>query len=312
MFGVVPTVSSCRYGDSSAELHFHIGRWLQSGWAYQVAAAHANFEAGYTSLPADWPRLTPDVTADPGRGFTGTSVIMAVDMDSTSATFNTILFGFRNNAGSPIVWMPSPLFEGVFEAGTTYGIGVSIYEQGSCVRVKDVTSAVLPSLPDSGPRASWTCRGPYVRLFPALPDAAFNGTSYYGGDPSHQFARSRLFSDGGSWAAGVNDMAQFIQANLGSECVVFCVLVQCQHNYNNQVTAYKLQRSMDALAWEDVLNRSGGAEFPCELLDGSRVAANRSFVPFRTRFVRLLPTAWHGHVSLRWDVMGAPAPIGGL
>jgi len=73
--------------------------------------------------------------------------------------------------------------------------------------------------------------------------AQISASSHYDENlvPSH----GRLHYKGirGAWAAGVNDLNQWIQIDFGIETTVTYVATQGRYNYSQWVTQYKLQYS---------------------------------------------------------------------
>ena len=106
-----------------------------------------------------------------------------------------------------------------------------------------------------------------------------------------------------------------LQADMGAKFLVNSILIQGRADANQWVTRFKVRVSDDTLHWVNVLS------------DGTTTDAADGFVfqgntdrntvvqvtfenPILTRHVRLLPQAFVGHYSLRWEVLACEAPGG--
>jgi hypothetical protein len=98
-------------------------------------------------------------------------------------------------------------------------------------------------------------------------------------------------------------MHQWIQVNFGGESrwVTEVHLQGRGRDCDQWVTAYKLQFSDDGIDWHHVNEH--------EVFSGTtgmnEIAVNKLHRPVKCRALRLCPTAWNNHISLRWEVFYA-------
>eukprot|EP00035_Acanthoeca_spectabilis_P028410 m.470549 g.470549 ORF g.470549 m.470549 type:complete len:692 (+) comp29953_c0_seq1:220-2295(+) len=122
----------------------------------------------------------------------------------------------------------------------------------------------------------------------------------------HGHARSMLDSPQG-WSADKNQSNHWLQVDLGVQREVVGFWIQGRANADQWVTELTLQTSLDGDHFSTTPTSSENAE----VLDGSEGKNNKArrwlqdAVP--ARFVRFLPTAWHGHPSARVAVLCLPS-----
>ncbi|XP_072032975.1 uncharacterized protein [Amphiura filiformis] len=109
----------------------------------------------------------------------------------------------------------------------------------------------------------------------------------------------------GGWSAGYNNANQWIQANLGDSMLVTGVKIQGRADYPQWVTQFKVQYSNDGSSWKFVqqTNNQGDMIFVGNT-DHTTVVSNCFPTQVTAAYIRLVPTAWHGHISLRFEVVG--------
>ena len=122
-------------------------------------------------------------------------------------------------------------------------------------------------------------------------------------DAAHSIHRSRLDfpkprQGSSSWCAGVNNQEQWIGVDLVTPKLVTTVETQGRGNHNQWVTAYSVSYSLDGINWEEA---DEGAVFAGNANKNGRVVTTFA-TPFQARTVRIHPVAWHGHVSMRFEV----------
>ncbi|TNV75373.1 hypothetical protein FGO68_gene11368 [Halteria grandinella] len=102
----------------------------------------------------------------------------------------------------------------------------------------------------------------------------------------------------GAWAAGSNDPDQWIGVCLGSPKKVVKVALQGRSENNQRVTQFRVKYSQDGLAWHFADDETffEGAK------DANTVVTHYFKKPFVARSVRINPTAWNEHISLRFEV----------
>ena len=135
--------------------------------------------------------------------------------------------------------------------------------------------------------------------------------------------RSRLFTQAhelpmasGAWRAAGNQPGEWIQMDMQGIKVVGKVATQGRHEtvYTNDfewVTSYQLKYSLTSMEADFGYVKSSAdgsvVTFPGNF-DRNTIVAN-GFDPITGRYIRLYPTAWNNHISMRWEVYGCDAPV---
>ncbi|CDW82599.1 UNKNOWN [Stylonychia lemnae] len=124
-------------------------------------------------------------------------------------------------------------------------------------------------------------------------------------EANHSAQRARLnYSNAreGStcWCAGHNDLNQWIQVCLIIPRLVTGLAIQGRGSQSDLqwVLKYKLMYSNDGINWQDHENgkEHDGTNSPDSI-------NNKHFKePFIATTVRIVPTEWHGHISMRFEV----------
>ena len=119
-----------------------------------------------------------------------------------------------------------------------------------------------------------------------------------------KFGRLHSVAGAGAWVAGVNDRDQWLEVDLGTLHWVTSVATQgralasTRHaNKSEWVTAYSVAVSVNGHDWQPVDDFAGNTE-------SETVITNQFTVPVEARYVRFLPSAWSGHISMRAEVYG--------
>ena len=135
--------------------------------------------------------------------------------------------------------------------------------------------------------------------------------------------RSRLLTqaenlpkESGAWRAAQNQQGEWIQVDMQGSKVVGKVATQGRHEtvYTNDfewVTSYHLKYSLTGVEQDfgyvtssadvSVINFPGNT-------DRNTIVTNE-FDPITGRYIRLYPSAWNNHISMRWEVYGCDAPL---
>ncbi|CAH1795061.1 unnamed protein product, partial [Owenia fusiformis] len=134
-------------------------------------------------------------------------------------------------------------------------------------------------------------------LLPTVPDSAFSASSVWRAD--HTPARSRLktISFPGAWAAGPLNRHQWLQVDFGSTHRVTGVATKGRYDNNQWTTLYDISYSSDGKHFE-CFNRFDGNK------DRDTLLRHDFHCPIYARKVRILPQAWDGWISLRWELYG--------
>lgn len=134
----------------------------------------------------------------------------------------------------------------------------------------------------------------------SLPDSKITASSQW--DSNHSPARARLDtvrSGGktGAWSAKSNDQGQWIQADLAKVHKITGVVTQGRQDYNQWVKRYELQYSNDGVQFKFYGSLQGNS-------DRNTKVGHILKSPLTARYIRIRPTNWYGHVSMRFDLYG--------
>ncbi|XP_033111313.1 lactadherin-like [Anneissia japonica] len=109
---------------------------------------------------------------------------------------------------------------------------------------------------------------------------------------------------GGSWTAKTNDQSQWIQVNMRRVLNVSGIITQGRSgHYSQWVTSFIVLYSMDAQIWENVTDIVGDTMTFAGNDDQDTEVTNMFSSPVMALYIRLTPTSWHEHISLRFEVL---------
>jgi hypothetical protein len=137
----------------------------------------------------------------------------------------------------------------------------------------------------------------HVNLIEAIETGAvvYTSTSY---DINYAFGfRLNTISPGfaSSWSADVNDLNQYIQIGVGEPRRFYSVKTQGRYGSDQHVINYIVQHTMNGRDWVEADN---GRIFDANT-DSNTIIENKFNQPFRARAIRICPTAWKTHISMR-------------
>jgi hypothetical protein len=120
-------------------------------------------------------------------------------------------------------------------------------------------------------------------------------------------ARSMLDSDN-AWCASANNDQQWMIIDAGCMTWIKGVVVQSRPGFNQFVTAIKVAVSDDFDTWTDV---DGGVDFTTGCKPNSKDRQSLRFATaVKSRYVKLIPAKWSGHISMRAALLlDAEVPI---
>ncbi|XP_072029250.1 uncharacterized protein [Amphiura filiformis] len=133
---------------------------------------------------------------------------------------------------------------------------------------------------------------------------------------SVQVANARLNRPGnwpiyaGSWCAATNNINQWIQVSLNDSQMLGGIITQGRSSsmgrdpYNQYITKYKVQYSNDGTHWKFVTDDNGQDEEFIGNYDRDTPVTNMFDSPILARFVRIRPTEWNSHISMRLELLG--------
>ncbi|XP_072041633.1 EGF-like repeat and discoidin I-like domain-containing protein 3 [Amphiura filiformis] len=152
--------------------------------------------------------------------------------------------------------------------------------------------------------------------------------SVYHGANNARLNRVEQKGTTGAWSAQTNDGNQWIQAALGdptcsaktndgNKCPqsavgdqtwVIGVLIQGRHDASHWVTQFKVQYSNDGDFWRFVQQTDNHGEMVFDGNTDQNTVVTKLFpTPVKTSYIRIIPTAWNGHISLRFELLGCKA-----
>ncbi|XP_072041305.1 lactadherin-like [Amphiura filiformis] len=154
--------------------------------------------------------------------------------------------------------------------------------------------------------------------------------SVYHGASNARLNRVKQKGTTGAWSAQTNDGNQWIQAALGdptcsvqtndgNQCPqtalgdqtwVIGVLIQGRHDASQWVTQFKVQYSNDGDFWKFVQQTENLGEMVFDGNTDQNTVVTKLFpTPVKTSYIRIVPIAWNGHISLRFELLGCKANI---
>ncbi|XP_022778337.1 uncharacterized protein LOC111319871 [Stylophora pistillata] len=142
-----------------------------------------------------------------------------------------------------------------------------------------------------------------------IPDSAISASSSANVNSyAPSIGRLHFLSSGsgkyGSWAAGANNLLQWLQVDFGDWRKITAVATQGRQDSNQWVKLYSLSFSYDSVFWEVVNNEHGSKQIFKGNLDRYTVVRNTLYRPVITRYIRIHPEEWNGHISMRTEFYG--------
>ncbi|CAH3152188.1 unnamed protein product, partial [Pocillopora meandrina] len=115
----------------------------------------------------------------------------------------------------------------------------------------------------------------------------------------------------GGWSAKNNNLNQWIQVDLLTKTTVTHMATQGRNADNQWVKKYRIQYSDDGVNFS--FYQTPGQNFPKEFIanqDSNTVVLQQIHPSMKARYIRLLPTKWHNHISMRMELYGCKGTIG--
>ncbi|PFX22824.1 Contactin-associated protein-like 5 [Stylophora pistillata] len=144
-----------------------------------------------------------------------------------------------------------------------------------------------------------------------IKDARITASSEYSVQHAAKFGRLKFKATGkkqGGWSALYNDN-QWIQVDFTKYTVVKGIATQGRNGYSQWVTKYKLQYSDDGVNFHYYGESN---QNPPKVFEGNKdtdsIVYHHLYPPIKARFIRLRPTEWYVHVSLRMELYGCLDP----
>ncbi|XP_072170083.1 EGF-like repeat and discoidin I-like domain-containing protein 3 [Diadema setosum] len=110
----------------------------------------------------------------------------------------------------------------------------------------------------------------------------------------------------GAWCAAASDPSPWVQADLGTDYRIEGVITQGRYPYYNQwVTSFGIQYKRDfASNFQDVVGIDDEPKIFQGNTDMNTKVTNYLPASVVARYVRILPKTWHGHCSMRFELLG--------
>jgi hypothetical protein len=134
-----------------------------------------------------------------------------------------------------------------------------------------------------------------------IPDGVIRASSHF--DENHRERQCRLDSvpttgQSGAWCSLKLDTNQWIQVTFWQPTVITAVAIQGRQDCDQWITRYEILYNLDGSDNTFVRHQP---EFTGNY-DRNTVIINPLNIVAKT--VRLRPLAWHGHISMRWELYG--------
>jgi hypothetical protein len=107
-----------------------------------------------------------------------------------------------------------------------------------------------------------------------------------------------MIDSAGGWCSASNTVGSWIQLDNGKLGSISGVITQGRKDYDQWVSSYKVKYKDESGSWWDI----DGKIFPGNVDKDSKVTTTFS-EPVRARYIRIYPQAWHGHISMRADII---------
>ncbi|CAH3127335.1 unnamed protein product [Pocillopora meandrina] len=161
------------------------------------------------------------------------------------------------------------------------------------------------------------CAKPLGMESGAILDAQITASSEFNGNHAATQGRLNFLAvpgKAGSWSSRTNDVNQWIQVKLPGYTRITRFATQGRNAFNQWVTQYKLEYSEDGVTFHyyHELGQSGAKIFHGNT-DSNTIVTHELLPPIQALYIRLRPTAWFNHISMRMEIYGCPActkPLG--
>ncbi|XP_038060996.1 uncharacterized protein LOC119731795 [Patiria miniata] len=151
---------------------------------------------------------------------------------------------------------------------------------------------------------SCSVEGPLGMEDGRIPDESITASSFWDNRADHAPPRARLNTKGyaGAWVEDSGDLSPWIQVDFNGIVTITGLITQGREDNDQWVTEYQVTYSNDAQSWHHVTDATP-IKFPGNSDRNTLVAARFPFA-LRTRILRIHPTAWVLHRSMRFEVIG--------
>ncbi|XP_033117836.1 lactadherin-like, partial [Anneissia japonica] len=145
-----------------------------------------------------------------------------------------------------------------------------------------------------------------------IPDEQLSASSEHKSRVGAHRGRLNIEQDSGgrgAWRSKTNDQYQWIQVDLGKLHKVHGIITQGRNNENfiHWVTSYEIFHSVDGNLFQPIRKTDCQVTRFVGNSDQDTNVTNIFPDPVYAQFVRIHPVDWHGHISLRFEVLGCSA-----
>ncbi|XP_028411631.1 lactadherin-like, partial [Dendronephthya gigantea] len=112
--------------------------------------------------------------------------------------------------------------------------------------------------------------------------------------------------EGEAWSSKNNDLNQWLQVDFQRSTLVTGISTQGRINHNQFVKNYKVSFSQNGYNFEDYI-RKGAVKVFKGNTDRNSIVHNTVIPRISARFIRIHPTAWNKHISMRVEFYGCSA-----
>ncbi|KAL9974957.1 hypothetical protein ACROYT_G012069 [Oculina patagonica] len=148
--------------------------------------------------------------------------------------------------------------------------------------------------------------GPVGMKSGAILDSQITASTKYSGDHAAHQARLR-FRGGegkyGGWSALTSDNNQWLQVDLQQRTRVTGIATQGRHDADQWVTEYKLQYGEDEQTFKFYRRIGDNSDTTFQGNTDKNTVVDHVLNPIiEARFIRVLPTNWHNHITMRMEL----------
>ncbi|XP_078696167.1 uncharacterized protein LOC144924633 isoform X2 [Branchiostoma floridae x Branchiostoma belcheri] len=155
-----------------------------------------------------------------------------------------------------------------------------------------------------GQKAVKGCTDPLGMESGAIPDDSITASTFWGVGYEPYRGRLNGVAGNGAWAVTTSTIGEWLQVDLGEKKPVTGTIIQGRYYYDQWVTSYKLQYSVDGRSWIKYASSVGSEKVFPGNTDRNTPVTNLLDRPIDARYVRFLPQSWHGYIRMRVEVLG--------
>ncbi|KAI8516814.1 hypothetical protein Bbelb_053950, partial [Branchiostoma belcheri] len=148
------------------------------------------------------------------------------------------------------------------------------------------------------------CTDPLGMESGAIPDDSITASTFWGVGYEPYRGRLNGVAGNGAWAVTTSTIGEWLQVDLGEKKPVTGTIIQGRYYYDQWVTSYKLQYSVDGRSWIKYASSVGSEKVFPGNTDRNTPVTNLLDRPIDARYVRFLPQSWHGYIRMRVEVLG--------